>query len=263
MWRHGHAPLFSLSLPSSPRVQDSLGGNAKTMMIANIGPADYNYSETLGTLGYAQRAKSIKNKAKINEDPKVAWHDMAWDGCVCSRLRCSYLNSIRLTFFVRLFLFFIYPFSNPHMPTSSSSLFLSFFVLQLLLVCVCVSLFLSHTHTWSGCAASRVSGRVAASQVWAWKEGVSALHVHALASVYVDVCVVLYFHRGLEGRDLKRRRKRNAQRQTKMVQNAFLCILFSISLSTCFEACSFFGSFFLIFVFLFVFLLLSFYNLHL
>lgn len=41
------------------------------MMIANIGPADYNYNETVNTLGYAQRAKSIKNKPKINEDPKV------------------------------------------------------------------------------------------------------------------------------------------------------------------------------------------------
>lgn len=41
-------------------------------MIANIGPADYNYDETVGTLRFAQRAKSIKNKPKINEDPKDA-----------------------------------------------------------------------------------------------------------------------------------------------------------------------------------------------
>ena len=39
-------------------------------MIATISPADYNYDETLGTLRYASRAKSIKNKPKINEDPK-------------------------------------------------------------------------------------------------------------------------------------------------------------------------------------------------
>lgn len=31
-------------------LQDSLGGNAKTVMVANIGPADYNYEETLMTL---------------------------------------------------------------------------------------------------------------------------------------------------------------------------------------------------------------------
>ncbi len=53
-------------------LQDSLGGNTKTVMIAAISPADYNYEETLSTLRYADRAKSIKNKPKINEDPKDA-----------------------------------------------------------------------------------------------------------------------------------------------------------------------------------------------
>jgi len=41
-------------------------------MIANCGPADYNYDETLSTLRYADRAKQIKNKPRINEDPKDA-----------------------------------------------------------------------------------------------------------------------------------------------------------------------------------------------
>lgn len=53
-------------------LMDSLGGNSKTVMIANIGPADYNYDETLTTLRYANRAKDIKNAPKINEDPKDA-----------------------------------------------------------------------------------------------------------------------------------------------------------------------------------------------
>lgn len=53
-------------------LQDSLGGNSKTVMVANIGPADYNYDETCNTLRYADRAKNIKNKPKINEDPKDA-----------------------------------------------------------------------------------------------------------------------------------------------------------------------------------------------
>ena len=53
-------------------LQDSLGGNTKTVMIAAISPANYNYDETLSTLRYADRAKSIKNKPKINEDPKDA-----------------------------------------------------------------------------------------------------------------------------------------------------------------------------------------------
>uniref|UniRef100_A0A7E4ZSY9 Kinesin-like protein n=1 Tax=Panagrellus redivivus TaxID=6233 RepID=A0A7E4ZSY9_PANRE len=53
-------------------LKDSLGGNSKTVMVANIGPASYNYEETLSTLRYANRAKNIKNKPKINEDPKDA-----------------------------------------------------------------------------------------------------------------------------------------------------------------------------------------------
>lgn len=51
---------------------DSLGGNARTTMVANMGPAAYNYDESLSTLRYANRAKNIKNKPKINEDPKDA-----------------------------------------------------------------------------------------------------------------------------------------------------------------------------------------------
>jgi hypothetical protein len=53
-------------------LEDSLGGNAKTMMFAAIGPADYNYDETKNTLMYADRAKRIKNAPKINENPKDA-----------------------------------------------------------------------------------------------------------------------------------------------------------------------------------------------
>ena len=46
-------------------LQDSLGGNTKTVMIAAASPADYNYEETLSTLRYAARAKAIKNKPKV------------------------------------------------------------------------------------------------------------------------------------------------------------------------------------------------------
>jgi hypothetical protein len=41
-------------------------------MIAAISPADYNYDESLSTLRFAARAKSIKNKPRVNEDPKDA-----------------------------------------------------------------------------------------------------------------------------------------------------------------------------------------------
>lgn len=53
-------------------LQDSLGGNSKTVMVATIGPASYNYEESLTTLRYADRAKNIKNRPKVNEDPKDA-----------------------------------------------------------------------------------------------------------------------------------------------------------------------------------------------
>ncbi|EDW70971.1 kinesin-like protein Klp68D [Drosophila virilis] len=53
-------------------LQDSLGGNSKTIMIANIGPSNYNYNETLTTLRYAQRAKNIQNQPIKNEDPQDA-----------------------------------------------------------------------------------------------------------------------------------------------------------------------------------------------
>ena len=54
------------------RLALALGGNTKTVMIANCSPADYNFDETLSTLRYASRAKFIKNKPIINEDPKDA-----------------------------------------------------------------------------------------------------------------------------------------------------------------------------------------------
>jgi len=42
---------------------------SKTVMIAALSPADINYDETLSTLRYADRAKRIKTKAVINENP--------------------------------------------------------------------------------------------------------------------------------------------------------------------------------------------------
>ena len=41
-------------------------------MIAACSPASYNYDESLSTLRFAARAKSIKNKPRVNEDPKDA-----------------------------------------------------------------------------------------------------------------------------------------------------------------------------------------------
>ena len=41
-------------------------------MIACVSPADDNYDETLSTLRYANRAKNIQNRPRINQDPKDA-----------------------------------------------------------------------------------------------------------------------------------------------------------------------------------------------
>uniref|UniRef100_A0A8B9LML4 Kinesin family member 13B n=1 Tax=Astyanax mexicanus TaxID=7994 RepID=A0A8B9LML4_ASTMX len=52
-------------------LKDSLGGNSRTAMVATISPAADNYDETLSTLRYADRAKSIVNHAVVNEDPNA------------------------------------------------------------------------------------------------------------------------------------------------------------------------------------------------
>ncbi|KAL9670442.1 hypothetical protein QQ045_007994 [Rhodiola kirilowii] len=49
-------------------LQDSLGGNSKTMIIANVSSATCCATETLNTLKFAQRAKLIQNNAVVNED---------------------------------------------------------------------------------------------------------------------------------------------------------------------------------------------------
>lgn len=49
-------------------LQDSLGGNSKTVMIANVNPSQSNLHETVSTLRFARRAKFIKNTAIVNED---------------------------------------------------------------------------------------------------------------------------------------------------------------------------------------------------
>lgn len=50
-------------------MQDSLGGNSRTLMIACVSPADENREESANTLRYADRARHIKNKPVVNRDP--------------------------------------------------------------------------------------------------------------------------------------------------------------------------------------------------
>ncbi|CAG8665270.1 14885_t:CDS:10, partial [Funneliformis caledonium] len=49
-------------------LQESLGGNSRTTLIINCSPSSFNEAETLGTLRFGMRAKSIKNKARVNAE---------------------------------------------------------------------------------------------------------------------------------------------------------------------------------------------------
>eukprot|EP00668_Euglena_longa_P015698 GGOE01019828.1.p1 GENE.GGOE01019828.1~~GGOE01019828.1.p1 ORF type:complete len:1054 (-),score=372.77 GGOE01019828.1:389-3259(-) len=53
-------------------LQDSLGGNSRTLMLACISPADSSLEETLNTLRYANRARNIRNTPVVNRDPHAA-----------------------------------------------------------------------------------------------------------------------------------------------------------------------------------------------
>ncbi|CAN4120893.1 unnamed protein product [Withania somnifera] len=64
--KHRHIPYRDSKLTFL--LQESLGGNAKLAMICAISPAQSCKSETLSTLRFAQRAKTIKNKAVVNEE---------------------------------------------------------------------------------------------------------------------------------------------------------------------------------------------------
>lgn len=46
--------------------QDSLGGTSETLMVACISPASFNLEQTINTLRYATRARSIQNKLRLN-----------------------------------------------------------------------------------------------------------------------------------------------------------------------------------------------------
>ncbi|XP_030377189.1 kinesin-like protein KIF14 [Scaptodrosophila lebanonensis] len=50
-------------------LRENLGGNSKTVMLATISPASLHVEETLATLRYACKARSIVNRVKVNESP--------------------------------------------------------------------------------------------------------------------------------------------------------------------------------------------------
>ncbi|XP_077550325.1 kinesin-like protein 31E isoform X2 [Haemaphysalis longicornis] len=64
--RVSHVPYRDSKL--TRLLQDSLGGNSRTLMIACVSPCDRDFMETLNTLKYANRAKNIKNRITVNQD---------------------------------------------------------------------------------------------------------------------------------------------------------------------------------------------------
>lgn len=53
-------------------LQDSLGGNSKTILISTISPAESCVSETINTLKFTKRAKDIQNKPVLNKNESIA-----------------------------------------------------------------------------------------------------------------------------------------------------------------------------------------------
>ncbi|KAI9254644.1 hypothetical protein BY458DRAFT_535636 [Sporodiniella umbellata] len=64
--RSAHVPYRDSKL--TRLLQDSLGGNSQTLMMACVSPSDTNFAETLSTLKYANRARNIKNKVTVNQE---------------------------------------------------------------------------------------------------------------------------------------------------------------------------------------------------
>ncbi|KAL6783888.1 KIN4 [Auxenochlorella protothecoides x Auxenochlorella symbiontica] len=65
-----HVPYRNSKL--TRMLQDSLGGNSRTLMVACVSPADINLEESMNTLRYASRARNIRNRPVVNRDPVAA-----------------------------------------------------------------------------------------------------------------------------------------------------------------------------------------------
>ncbi|KAG9045448.1 hypothetical protein FS837_006291 [Tulasnella sp. UAMH 9824] len=81
---HIHVPYRDSKL--TRLLQDSLGGNAHTLMIACVSPAEWNALETVNTLKYANRARNIKNRAEVREK-EDGWDDLEWLQGMVTKLR--------------------------------------------------------------------------------------------------------------------------------------------------------------------------------
>ncbi|CAH7675912.1 P-loop containing nucleoside triphosphate hydrolase protein, partial [Phakopsora pachyrhizi] len=72
-------------------LQDSLGGNAHTLMVACVSPTEYNVNETLNTLKYANRAQNIKIRAQVNAT-EAGWEDVDYLQSLVLKLRKELAN---------------------------------------------------------------------------------------------------------------------------------------------------------------------------
>ncbi|KAJ3194566.1 Kinesin-like protein kif21b, partial [Irineochytrium annulatum] len=64
--RGSHVPYRDSKL--TRMLQDSLGGNSQTLMLACVSPSDSSYGETVNTLNYANRARNIRNRVVVNQE---------------------------------------------------------------------------------------------------------------------------------------------------------------------------------------------------
>ncbi|WVQ67744.1 uncharacterized protein L199_005949 [Kwoniella botswanensis] len=80
----GHIPYRDSKL--TRMLQDSIGGNSLTTMIACISPIEANIGETINTIKYASRARNIRNQAKINQ-VEAGWDDVEHLQSTVTKLR--------------------------------------------------------------------------------------------------------------------------------------------------------------------------------
>ena len=79
-------------------LQDSLGGNSRTLMIACVSPSDRDFMETLNTLKYANRARNIRNKVNNFLQPFVLPKPWVFYPCLCFKCKkcCQTLKQLKI-----------------------------------------------------------------------------------------------------------------------------------------------------------------------
>ncbi|KAL7421653.1 hypothetical protein Q5752_003422 [Cryptotrichosporon argae] len=82
----GHIPYRDSKL--TRMLQDSIGGNSLTTMIACVSPIEYNISETFNTISYASRARKIRNSLQKNQ-VEVGWDDLDYLRTTILKLRAK------------------------------------------------------------------------------------------------------------------------------------------------------------------------------